>query len=114
MYFCYKPLFQDCSVREGNGVAVEVDGAKVVDGGCLAVSGEVPYRACSDEDVGIGLVLFAALCVRDDGDGACPYGVVSKGQVDVGNRIDDNIAIQCFFISNQFDMAAVSAGVPQP
>ena len=106
MYFCYKPLFQDCSVREGNGVAVEVDGAKVVDCGCLAVSGEVPYRACSDEDV--------ALCVRDDGDGACPYGVVSKGQVDVGNRIDDNIAIQCFFISNQFDMAAVSAGVPQP
>ena len=88
--FCL--FFHNRTVGKSYGVAVVIDFAEIVKACEFRISREIPGRACGNEYIGVCFVRSSVFCIRNDFDGARVGGIVSEVQVDIGNRVNDDIA----------------------
>ena len=103
-------LLQHRAVCQGDGIAVEVDGAVVGEARKRAVAGQVPRAAALDRDNRVVADGDAALGIVDDVDGAGEGAAVFHRHRERRDGIDDDVARKRLAVRGEFDLRTVAAG----
>lgn len=98
------------AVGQGDGVAVEVDGATVGQAGDGAVTGQRPGAAAFNGDHGVITERRAALGVVHDVDGAGEAAAVLQCHVQGGDGVHHDVAGQGLAVGGELHLCAVAAG----